>query len=59
MLGRKSVVTRLELPGRLSVERIVHLAVPDEVELVNEELKYARRDRIYEEALAMIARMTA
>jgi glucose-6-phosphate dehydrogenase assembly protein OpcA len=58
-LGRNNIVIRLELPGRPPVERIVRLAVPDEVELVNEELKYAGRDRIYEKALAMIARLTA
>jgi glucose-6-phosphate dehydrogenase assembly protein OpcA len=55
----ESIVTRFDLPGRAPVERVVHLAVPEEVELVNEELKVIGRDRIFEEALQVIARMTS
>jgi glucose-6-phosphate dehydrogenase assembly protein OpcA len=57
-LGRQSMLTRVELPGRSPVERIVHLPVSDEVELLNEELKLVRRDRVYEAALEMLGRMT-
>ncbi len=56
-LGRQSMLTRVELPGRSPVRRTVHVPVPDEVELVNEELKLANRDRIYEDALTMVGRM--
>jgi glucose-6-phosphate dehydrogenase assembly protein OpcA len=58
-LGQQSMLTRVQLPGRSPVERTVHVPVPDEVELVNGELKLASRDRIYEDALAMVGRMAA
>ncbi|HUX09333.1 MAG TPA: glucose-6-phosphate dehydrogenase assembly protein OpcA [Terriglobia bacterium] len=51
------VRTRAELPGREPLERTSRLLVMDEVELVNEELKFPERDRVYEEALKMIAGM--
>ncbi len=54
----KSALTRTELPERPPIERTVRLEVLDEVELLNEELKFASRDRVYEEALSMVARMT-
>ncbi len=53
----KTVRTRAEIPGRPPTERAVLLPVLDEVDLVNEEIKFAERDRLYEEALAMVARM--
>jgi glucose-6-phosphate dehydrogenase assembly protein OpcA len=51
------VRTRAELPGRAPLERTARLVVMDEVELVNEELKFPDRDRVYEEVLNLIARM--
>jgi glucose-6-phosphate dehydrogenase assembly protein OpcA len=51
------VRTRAELPGRPPLERTARLLSMDDVGLVNEELKFPERDRIYEEALNLIARM--
>jgi glucose-6-phosphate dehydrogenase assembly protein OpcA len=51
------VRTRAELPGRMPLERTARLVVMGEVELVNEELKFPDRDRVYEEALNLIAQM--
>jgi glucose-6-phosphate dehydrogenase assembly protein OpcA len=52
----RSVVTRAEIQDRPAVSRTVRLEVPDEAELVNEELQISTRDRIFEESLAIIAR---
>ena len=49
--------TRAELPGRAPLERTARLVVMGEVELVNEELKFPERDRVYEEVLSLIAQM--
>ena len=54
---KRTVQTRAELPGRPPIERAVRLISMDEVELLNEELKFPGRDKIYEEALAVIASM--
>jgi glucose-6-phosphate dehydrogenase assembly protein OpcA len=51
------VRTKAEMPGRAPLERTAPLVVMGEVELVNEELKFPERDRIYEEVLGLIARM--
>jgi len=51
------VRTRTEVPGRGPLERTARLVVMGEVELVNEELKFPERDRVYEEALNLIAQM--
>jgi glucose-6-phosphate dehydrogenase assembly protein OpcA len=51
------VRTNAELPGRAPLERTARMVVMDEVELVNEELKFPERDRIYEDVLGLIARM--
>ena len=53
------VLARTELAGRPPLERTSRLETAGEVELLNEELKFAGRDRIYEQALSMIARMTS
>jgi hypothetical protein len=37
----------------------VRIEVLDEVEILNEELKVGGRDRVYEAALALVARMTS
>lgn len=54
---RGTMHTRAELPGRPPIERAVHLISMEEVELLNEELKFPGRDRVYEEALGVIASM--
>jgi hypothetical protein len=56
--GRMAVLRR-EIEDRPPVEGASRLEVLDEVGLVNEEMKFAGRDRIYEEALNMVARMVA
>jgi glucose-6-phosphate dehydrogenase assembly protein OpcA len=55
--GEGIVTTSAQMPGRAPLERTARLVVMDDVELVNEELKFPERDRVYEEALALIARM--
>ncbi len=56
--GRTALIRR-ELPRLSLVERAVHLRVLDEVELLNGEIKFPARDRVYEEALDMVARLAA
>ncbi len=51
------VRTRAELPGRAPLERTARLVVMGDVELVNEELKFPERDKVYEETLRLIAQM--
>lgn len=51
------VRTRAEMPGHFPLERTVRVVVMDEVELVNEELKFPERDTTYEDALKLIASM--
>lgn len=53
----KVVTTRAEIPGRPAVGRSMRLEVPGEVELVNEELKFSGRDKVYEETIEMLASM--
>ena len=53
------VLARTELAGRPPLENTVRLETAGEVELLNEELKFASHDRVYERALSMVARMTA
>ncbi len=53
------VQTRAEVPGSGPVGRTVRLEVMNEVAILNEELKFAGRDHVYEEAVQMAARMTA
>jgi glucose-6-phosphate dehydrogenase assembly protein OpcA len=55
----KVVKTLADVPGSLPIGRSVRLEVLDEVEILNEELKLGVRDRLYEEALNVVARMTA
>lgn len=49
------VRTRAEMPGHSPIERTVRHLAMGEVELVNEELKFPERDRIYEDVLKLIA----
>ncbi|MGA2073799.1 MAG: glucose-6-phosphate dehydrogenase assembly protein OpcA [Terriglobia bacterium] len=53
----KVVKTSAEVPGLAPIGRSVRLEVLDEAEILNEELKLGVRDRLYEEALSMVARM--
>lgn len=55
----KVVQTLAEVPGSASIGRAVRIEVGDEVEILNGELKLAGRDHVYEETLALLARMTA
>jgi glucose-6-phosphate dehydrogenase assembly protein OpcA len=55
----KVVKTSAEVPGALPIGRSVRLEVLDEVEILNEELKLGVRDRGYEEALSVVARIIA
>ena len=55
----KVVSIRTEVAGRVTSDRTVRLEVPDEVALISEELKISGHDRIYEEALEVVARMAA
>jgi glucose-6-phosphate dehydrogenase assembly protein OpcA len=57
--GGKCVVTHSEIPAHQALERTVNLEVFDEIGLLNEELKFSSHDRIYAEALAMVASMTS
>lgn len=60
-LGRgvdgKVTLTRCDVPGSRSLERSVRLEVRDEVELINEEIRFSGRDRVYEGALEVVARL--
>ncbi len=49
--------TRAEIPGRAPLERTTRVVAMGEVELVNEELKFPARDKIYEEILSLVAQM--
>jgi hypothetical protein len=53
------VKTSAEVLGSLPVGRSVRLEVLNEVEILNEELELEGRDRGYEEALSIVARMIA
>ena len=55
----KVVKTSAEVPGSPPMGRSVRLEVLNEVEILNEELKLGVRDRGYEEALSIVARMVA
>jgi glucose-6-phosphate dehydrogenase assembly protein OpcA len=55
----KVVKTLAEVPGSLPAGRSVRLEVLNEAEILNEELKLGVRDRSYEEALSVVARMIA
>ena len=53
------VHTLAEVPGARSLGRTVRVPVVQETETLNEELMLAHPDHVYEETLAMVARMTA
>jgi hypothetical protein len=51
------VKTLADVPGLPPIGRSVRLEVLDEAEILNEELKLGIRDRLYEEALSVVASM--
>ena len=53
----RCVTTRCSVEGYAGVSRNVRLEVLEEVEVVNDELKYLGRNRVFEETLAMVGRM--
>ncbi len=55
----KCLLARSEIPGRGAAERAVPFELAEEAVLVNEDLKWANRDLVYEQALAKIASITA
>jgi glucose-6-phosphate dehydrogenase assembly protein OpcA len=55
----KVVQTLAEVPGSPPIGRTVRIEVGDEVEILNDELMLSGRDHIYEEVLALVARMTS
>jgi hypothetical protein len=55
----RAVQTLAEVPGFAPIGRTVRIEVSDEVEILNEELKLVGRDRVYEGALDLAARMTS
>jgi glucose-6-phosphate dehydrogenase assembly protein OpcA len=58
-LDGKVVHSLVEIPGLAPLGRMVRIEVLDEVEILNEELKVSGRDRVYEEALTLVARLTS
>lgn len=52
--GRTASTCR-DVPGHPKMERVVRLEVFDEIELLSGEIRFAARDRVYEEALATVA----
>lgn len=57
-LDGKVVQTVAEVPGLPPIGRTVRIEVGNEVEILNDELMLSGRDHVYEEALALVARMT-
>jgi glucose-6-phosphate dehydrogenase assembly protein OpcA len=55
----KVVQTLAEVPGLPHIGRTVRIEAGDEVEILNGELMLVGRDRVYEETLALVARMTS
>ena len=54
----KVVQTLAEVPGMAPIGRTVRIEAADEVEMLNNELMLVGRDHVYEETLALVARMT-
>jgi len=54
----KVVQTLAEVPGLPPIGRTVRIEAGDEVEILNNELMLVGRDHVYEEALALVAKMT-
>lgn len=58
-LDGKAVKTLAEVPGLPPIGRTVRIEVGSEVEILNHVLMLSGRDHVYEEALALVARMTS
>jgi len=54
----KVVQTHAEVSGAPPIGRTVRIEAEDETEILNDELMLSGRDHVYEEALALVARMT-
>ena len=54
----KVVQTQAVVPGQPPIGRTVRIEAQDEVEILNDELLLAGRDRVYEAVLARVAKMT-
>jgi len=54
----KVVQTMAEVPSSPPIGRTVRIEAGDEVEILNNELMLVGRDHVYEETLALVARMT-
>ena len=54
----KVVQTLAEVSGAPPIGRTVRIEAEDEIEILNDELMLSGRDHVYEEALALVARMT-
>ena len=54
----KVVQTLAEVAGAVPIGRTVRIEAEDEIEILNDELMVSARDHVYEEALALVARMT-
>jgi glucose-6-phosphate dehydrogenase assembly protein OpcA len=57
-LDGKVVQTRAEVAGCAPIERAVRIEPEDETEILNHELMLSGRDHVYEEVLALVAKMT-
>lgn len=55
----KAVQTLAEVPGLPNIGQTVRIEIDSDVDLLNQELMVTGRDRVYEEALALVAKMTA
>jgi len=53
----KVVRTLAEVPHLAPIDATVRIEIGDEVEILNDELMLVRRDRVYEEVLALVAQM--
>ena len=54
----KVVQTLAEVSGAAPIGRTVRIEAESEIEILNEELMLSGRDHVYEETLALVARMT-
>jgi glucose-6-phosphate dehydrogenase assembly protein OpcA len=54
----KVVQTLAEVPGQSPIGRTVRIEPGDEVEILNDELMLTGHDRVFEQAMSLVARMT-
>src|SRR5208283_2675658 len=53
----KVVQTLAEVPGQSCIGRTVRIEPGDEIEILNDELMLTDHDRVYEQAMSLVARM--